>query len=79
VHVEPQAEHHWLSKLIGESTYEMEVTEPGKSPVIFTTGTETVRPVGDLWVVGQARGSTTPEGASVESVITHGYDPQRGH
>jgi hypothetical protein len=78
MHVEPHAEHHWLRKLIGEWTYEMEVTEPGKSPVIFTTGTETVWPVGDLWVVGQARGSTS-EGDNVESVITLGYDPQRGH
>lgn len=77
MHVEPHAEHHWLRKLIGEWTYEMEVTEPGEPPVKFT-GTETVRPVGDLWVVGQARFGT-PGGANGESVITLGYDPQRGH
>lgn len=74
--VEPHAEHHWLRKLIGEWTYEMEVTEPGKSPVIFTTGTEMVQPVGDLWVVGQARGNTSG-GVNVESVITLGYDPRQ--
>lgn len=77
VHAEPHAEHHWLRKLIGEWTYEMVVQEPGKPPVKFT-GVETVRSVGDLWVVGQARGGT-PGGANEESVITLGYDPQRGH
>ena len=31
MHTEPQKEHHWLQRLIGEWTYEAEaVMEPGK-------------------------------------------------
>jgi hypothetical protein len=48
---EPQREHQWLQKLIGEWTCESEATmEPGKPPERFT-GTESVRSLGDLWVL----------------------------
>ena len=43
---EPQKEHQWLQKLVGEWTCESEATmEPGKPPERFK-GTESVRSLG---------------------------------
>jgi hypothetical protein len=45
--VEPRPEHLWLQHLIGEWTIEAE-SGPGQPKV---AGTETVRPLGDIWVL----------------------------
>ena len=44
---DPQKEHLWLNKLLGEWTTEM--TEPDSKETC--TGTESVRKLGDLWVL----------------------------
>lgn len=68
---EPQKEHQWLDKLVGEWTYEHEMaSEPGKTPEKFT-GTETVRSLGGLWVVCEGRGETST------TIMTLGYDPSK--
>jgi Protein of unknown function (DUF1579) len=73
---EPQKEHAWLRKLAGEWTYEGEVAMgPGQPPAKFK-GTETVRSLGGLWVVGEAQGEM-PGGGSATMIITLGYDPQK--
>jgi Protein of unknown function (DUF1579) len=41
-----------------------------------STGTETVRSLGGLWVLGEGRGEM-PEGGPMTSIITLGYDPQK--
>ncbi|HTN73588.1 MAG TPA: DUF1579 domain-containing protein [Pirellulaceae bacterium] len=71
---QPQQEHHWLQKLVGQWNVEMEYqmgpdSEPGKN-----TGTESVRSLGGLWTIGEGRGQS-PEGGEADSIMTLGYDP----
>lgn len=74
---EPQAEHRWLQRLVGEWTSEGEaVMEPGQPPATFK-GTESVRSLGGLWVIGEGRGEM-PGGGEMTSVITLGVDPRKG-
>lgn len=73
---EPQKQHAWLQKLVGEWTYEGEaMAEPGKPPERFK-GTETVRALGDLWIQGESKGEM-PGGEPATMVITLGYDPAK--
>jgi Protein of unknown function (DUF1579) len=72
----PQQEHAWLSKIVGEWTYEHEcVMGPGQ-PVVRTSGSESVRSLGGLWIVGEGRGEM-PDGSPATTLITLGYDPQK--
>jgi hypothetical protein len=73
---EPQKEHQWLQKFVGEWTFESESpAEPG-APAQKNTGTETVRSLGGLWIVGEGRGQM-PDGTPATMVLTLGYDPQK--
>jgi hypothetical protein len=72
---EPQDEHRWLQRLIGEWTYKGEVQGPdGQS--LESRGTERVRGVGGLWVVAEGSGEI-PGGETGETMLTLGYDPQK--
>jgi len=76
MNTEPQKEHKWLEKLVGEWTYESDFPpEPGKPPE-KCTGTEVVRSLGGLWVLGEGRGEM-PGGGALTMVLTLGYDPQK--
>jgi Protein of unknown function (DUF1579) len=73
---EPQREHRWLEGLVGEWTYESEpCAVPGQEPAKFT-GSESVRSLGGLWVVGHGKGDM-PGGATARTMITLGFDPER--
>jgi hypothetical protein len=73
---EPQKEHAWLQKFVGEWTFEGEcVMGPGQAPM-KSTGTESVRSLGGLWVMGEGRGEM-PGGGPTTSIITLGYDPHK--
>ncbi len=77
VATKPQKEHEWLQKLVGEWTFEGEASmEPGMPSEEFT-GTESVRPIGDLWIVAEAR-IDAPGMAPMINVLTLGFDPQKG-
>ena len=77
MNAEPQQEHRWLAALVGEWTYESEpCAAPGQEPMKFT-GSESVRTLGGLWVVGQGRGEM-PGGSLAQTMITLGFDPDRG-
>lgn len=69
---EAQKEHQWLQKLVGEWTYESEMPNEQGTPVKYT-GTEVVRPLGDLWIVGESKGLVP--GGEHTNLITLGYDP----
>jgi hypothetical protein len=72
--VEPQKEHQWLEKLVGEWTYESEAPmEPGQPPSKFT-GTESVRSLGGVWTVGEGRSDGEDDGTMI---MTLGYDPAK--
>lgn len=75
MHTEPGKEHRWLDRLVGEWMYEVEVSEPGKSPQKFR-GTESVRSLGGLWILGEGKGEM-PGFGTATSVLTLGYDPQK--
>jgi hypothetical protein len=73
---QPQKEHQWLQKLLGEWTYEGEATmEPGKPPEKFN-GTESVRSLGGLWILAEGQGQM-PGGGAATMLLTLGYDPQK--
>ena len=73
---EPQKEHEWLQKLVGEWTYESEATmEPGQPPKRFS-GTENVRSLGGLWILAEGQGEM-PGGGTATTMMTLGYDPPK--
>lgn len=73
---EPQKEHKWLQRLVGEWTLEAEAMMGPGEPPVKTTGTETVRSLGGLWTVAEGEGEM-PGGGTGTSIMTLGYDPQR--
>lgn len=73
---QPQKEHRWLEKLVGEWTIETEApVEPGKPPEKFT-GTESVRSLGGFWTLSEGKGEM-PGGGTATSLMTLGYDPHK--
>jgi Protein of unknown function (DUF1579) len=73
---EPQKEHQWLQKLVGEWTYETEVTMGQDQPPEKATGTESVRSLGGFWVLAEGQGEM-PCGGVATTIMTLGYDPQK--
>lgn len=74
--VEPQAEHHWLQKLVGEWMSEAEAAMGPEKPPEKFVGTDSVRAVGNVWVICEGRGEM-PGGGITATVMTLGYDPPR--
>lgn len=73
---QPQKEHAWLQKLVGNWTSESEcMPEPGQ-PAMKSRGTETVKSVGELWIVGEGQ-AEMPGGGTGKMMLTLGFDPQR--
>src|SRR5262245_47179875 len=76
MNAEPQKEHQWLQRLVGEWTSEAEaVMGPDKPPEKFK-GTDSVRTIGGLWTVCEGRGEM-PGGGTATTIMTLGYDPVR--
>lgn len=75
---EPVKEHRWLQRLVGEWAGEFECNMGPDQPVAHTKGTEAVRPLGELWTIGQGEGECPMAKDTVHSLMTLGYDPQRG-
>lgn len=73
--VELQKEHRWLQKLVGEWTYESEASMGPDKPPAKATGTERVRSVGGIWIVGEGQGEM-PGGESGTMILTLGFDPR---
>lgn len=67
----PQKEHAWLQKMVGNWAYEGEMQGP--EGTMKSSGTETVRPLGDFWVIGEGTGEM-PGGDTATMIITLGYD-----
>lgn len=79
---EPQKQHQWLDKFIGEwhseTEYNMEsagvASLPGKQSTSKIVGTEVVRSIGGLWIVAEGEGEKP--GGNFRTMMTLGYDPQ---
>lgn len=74
---EAQEQHRWLMQLVGDWAYVSECDGGPGNGTIKTTGTESVRAIGELWVVGDGQGEM-PGGGQATMQITLGYDPARG-
>jgi Protein of unknown function (DUF1579) len=73
---EPQKEHEWLQQFVGDWTFESETCmAPGQPPSKFT-GSESVRSLGGLWALCEARGEM-PGGGTATTLMTLGYDPAK--
>ncbi len=72
---EPQPEHEWLQKLVGAWTLEsQEMADSCPPPGAWT---ENGRSLGGLWVLLEGQGEM-PGGSPGSTLMTLGYDPQKG-
>jgi Protein of unknown function (DUF1579) len=74
MHVDPQKQHRWLDKFLGEWTWESEYSMGADQPLTKTEGIEVVRSLGGLWMIADGEGG--PDGSSGKTIMTLGYDPQ---
>jgi hypothetical protein len=75
MHTEPQQQHRWLERLVGEWTSEMECSMGPDQPPMKSSGVEVVRSLGGLWTIGEGEGEM-PGGGTAKSIMTLGYDPR---
>jgi len=68
-------EHRWLARLAGEWTYEGQMIPD--EPQYRASGTETVRMLGEAWMLAEASG-TMDSGCETASLMTIGFDPESG-
>lgn len=73
---EAQREHQWLTQLVGEWTYEGEAATGPDKPTEKFQGTESIRSIGDLWILCEGQG-VMPDGNKATMLMTLGYDPQK--
>ena len=67
-------QHAWLHRLVGDWRQEMVAMDGAEEPACTMTGTESVRTLGDAWVLAEGRGRM-PDGAPTQTLLTLGYDP----
>ena len=70
----PEKEHDWLQQLVGDWTFDCKANMGEGQPALEASGTESVRPVGGLWIV--AEGRSTMFGQPIQSQMTLGYNPE---
>ena len=72
---QPQKEHQWLQKMVGAWIYDIEASMGPDQPLNRSTGTETVRSLGGLWVIAEGQGEMC--GSMATTIMTLGYNPQK--
>jgi hypothetical protein len=72
--VRSHQEHDWLKRLVGRWQVET-FSHAGEESE--SDWTESIRTIGDVWILGEARG-TNPDGSPGHTIITLGYDPDEG-
>jgi hypothetical protein len=77
MNIELRDEHRWLQRLVGEWRFEGGCDMGEGQPAGRFEGRETVRGLGEAWIIGEGEG-TSPEGQAHRSVMTLGFDPARG-
>jgi len=74
----PEQQHQWLQKLRGdwtsEATCAMGPDQPDQNMTM--RGTESVKGIGDLWIVCEGKGEM-PGGGEANMRLTLGYDPAK--
>lgn len=74
----PTAEHQWLQQFVGEWTVHSEMEMGPGGETMKCDSTESVRAVGDIWILSELRGQM-PGGPPMTAFMTLGYDPEKGH
>lgn len=77
MNAEPQDQHRWLQRLVGEWTFESEGLMGPDQPPVKGVGTEVVRSLGGLWTIGEGE-APMPDGSPMKTVMTLGFDPALG-
>jgi hypothetical protein len=74
----PRKQHEWLQQLVGEWEYDGEAEAPDKRVTKFT-GTQRVRSIAGIWIVGEGEGEMPCADITLQTtmVITLGYDTQK--
>lgn len=73
---EPQKEHNWLHKCIGDWEFEVEAIMAPDQPPQKSKGTEQVRSLGGLWILAEGQGEM-PGCGPANTLMTLGYDPEK--
>jgi hypothetical protein len=73
----PVPQHAWLKQLIGNWKMEAECMMGPDQPPSKTTGTETVRAFGDMWVICEGEGEMPGGAGTMQSRMTLGFDPAK--
>jgi len=68
-------DHEWLKALVGEWTTTWRLYMQPDQPPVESAGTDSVRAVGDYWVVAEAR--STMMGVVFNGIMSLGYDDER--
>lgn len=72
----PDKNHEWLKKFVGKWEVESECVMGPDQPPMKGQGLETVRMLGDLWLVGEST-FIMPGAGEGHAILTLGYDPIR--
>jgi hypothetical protein len=72
----PQREHQWLQQLVGEWTWDNECIMGPDQPPMKSSGTDSVRSLGGLWVISDWD-SEMPDGGKAHCIMTLGFDPAK--
>lgn len=73
---EPQKEHQWLKRFVGEWTSEGEAMMGPDKPSEKFKGIERVRSIGDVWFLFEGEGEMA-DGSISTNLMTLGYDPRK--
>ncbi|MGI6454174.1 MAG: DUF1579 domain-containing protein [bacterium] len=71
----PQAEHAWLTQLVGEWTVESECIMGPDQPPMKTESRMTCRSLGGMWLIAESQGEC-PENGPWNCIFTIGFDPE---
>lgn len=75
---QPQENHAWLAQLVGEWRCELAALDATGQPKQPFLGRETVRRLGELWIVTEGTGDA-PDAPMAHYMVTLGYDASSGH
>jgi hypothetical protein len=73
---DPAPQHLWLKRFVGSWTFEVECVMGPDQPPMKSKGRETVRMLGDLWLIAEGEGEM-PGAGMMKSIMTIGYDPAK--
>ncbi len=77
---QPTPQHQWLQKLIGNWSFEGTpgLECPGPAGSEHATARESVRALGDLWIVAELKGKMPGCDIDMTCITTLGFDPAKG-